>query len=81
MYIIYFEQCTNRTGVEWLKRHLEPQGYTIHTMIYKGIRSYHADVTVIPLRKYNQSNITGRQQRSHNLSPMIYYFEFQMYTI
>ncbi|KAK2157962.1 hypothetical protein LSH36_180g03014 [Paralvinella palmiformis] len=41
---------TNRGGVEWLRRHLGPKGYRVHSLLFFGTQNCHADATLMPLR-------------------------------
>lgn len=40
---------TNDMGIEWLRRHLEPQGYRLHRLEFDDYRSIHIDATFVPL--------------------------------
>ncbi len=51
MGIILLLQTTNRGGVEWLKRHLAPKGYRVHSLLFMGTQNCHADATFLPLSK------------------------------
>ena len=42
-------QATNRSGVEWLRRHVKPRGISVHSLLFKGLHNCHADATFIPL--------------------------------
>lgn len=48
--LICLTHATNRSGVEWLRRHLEPRGYNVHSVVFKGLCNCHADATFMPLR-------------------------------
>lgn len=42
---------TNRNGVHWLRRHLEPQGFRVHTLHFPlDLFPSHIDCTFVPLR-------------------------------
>lgn len=42
---------TNRTGIEWLRRHLEPRGLRVHTLHFPlDLFPSHIDCTFVPLR-------------------------------
>jgi len=47
-------QATNRSGVEWLRRHVESRGISVHSLIFKGLQNCHADATFMPLSKFSQ---------------------------
>jgi len=47
-------KATNRSGVEWLRRHLEPRGISVHSLIFKGLQNCHADATFMPLSQSQQ---------------------------
>ena len=42
-------KSTNRSGVEWLRRHMESRGISVHSLIFKGLQNCHADATFLPL--------------------------------
>jgi len=42
-------KSTNRSGVEWLRRHVESRGISVHSLIFKGLQNCHADATFMPL--------------------------------
>ena len=42
-------KSTNRSGVEWLRRHVESRGISVHSLNYKGLENCHADATFMPL--------------------------------
>jgi glycine amidinotransferase len=42
---------TNRSGVDWLKRHLGAKGIRVHTVQFDGdLKPFHIDDSIIPLR-------------------------------
>ncbi|ELT97160.1 hypothetical protein CAPTEDRAFT_108300 [Capitella teleta] len=43
-------QTTNRSGHEWLKRHLAPKDIRVHSLIFNETHAVHADATFIPLK-------------------------------
>jgi len=45
-------KSTNRSGVEWLRRHLESSDISVHSLIFKGLQNCHADATFMPLSEY-----------------------------
>ena len=49
MYWCVCIQATNRSGVEWLRRHVKPRGISVHSLLFKGLHNCHADATFIPL--------------------------------
>ncbi len=40
---------TNDMGIEWLRRHMEPQGYRVHRVEFDDYRAIHIDATFVPL--------------------------------
>ncbi|XP_019622608.1 PREDICTED: glycine amidinotransferase, mitochondrial-like isoform X1 [Branchiostoma belcheri] len=38
-------QVTNFMGIEWMRRHLEPKGYNVHTISFKDPNPMHIDAT------------------------------------
>jgi len=42
---------TNRSGVEWLRRHLAPRGIKVHSIIMDDPYAVHVDISLIPLSK------------------------------
>lgn len=48
---VTLSHATNRSGVEWLRRHLAPAGIRVHSLIFKGTQNCHADATFMPLSK------------------------------
>jgi len=47
-------KSTNRSGVEWLRRHMESRDIAVHSLIFKGLQNCHADATFIPLSESSQ---------------------------
>jgi len=47
-------KSTNRSGVEWLRRHMESRDIAVHSLIFKGLQNCHADATFIPLSESPQ---------------------------
>lgn len=48
----YLIQATNRSGVEWLRRHVAHHGISVHSLIFKDVTNCHADATYIPLSEF-----------------------------
>ncbi|ELT92098.1 hypothetical protein CAPTEDRAFT_168386 [Capitella teleta] len=48
--IICLSHGTNRSGVEWLRRHVAHHGINVHSLVFKGLQNCHADATFIPLK-------------------------------
>jgi glycine amidinotransferase len=42
-------QVTNFMGIEWMRRHLEPKGYRVHTLKFKDPNPMHIDATFNPI--------------------------------
>lgn len=49
--IFLCKQATNRSGVDWLRRHLAPRGINVHSMVHEGLHNCHCDATLIPLSR------------------------------
>ena len=42
---------SNKTGIDWFKRHFEARGFRVHVLAFGGtVQPWHIDVTLVPLR-------------------------------
>jgi len=65
MCVSLFLKSTNRSGVEWLRRHLQSRGISVHSLIFKGLQNCHADATFMPLSESSISVIDVNKSAEH----------------